>query len=453
MGARRQRNPFSNPIDNHPQSPLRFEIGESNEMDLPLHPYGPVPQTRGAAQSLLGGSDDSSMDSVPLERAESLQVRRSGNRGLGSSRRLPLRAPERLLAADSGSHQSRLNNNYSIVGGSTNGSSSHLPDSVLELSSRPPFQSPFPGQSHLAVPSTDSFPNRSGPSNGTVVRQQPPESAMLDKLDAPLNGPSPQERPYPTLRVSSSHSQQYSRHALRPSAQIFAVPSMPWIFDGKVIRINIKFRGGREYPCLAKCCLGRQHSLADIRIVEDMPLKPHPVPPQRRRNQTTEKVPRFFCFFHVAEVENIGRVNRQLVIQFGRLSDPRVSIELGFEALAQLGCIPATGFSRDTHMHVAAPGSAPTCMETSVETKATTSLHPWSVSSDIASSSTPASAPASALAGSSNMGSSDDCKLEPMTPHSVSGTSSSGVGFGAPASTSRPYPSSSTWMEQFPHDG
>ncbi|KAH7151866.1 hypothetical protein B0J13DRAFT_522197 [Dactylonectria estremocensis] len=318
-------------------------------MDLPLYPYVPVPQTRGATQSLLGGSDDSSMHSAPLHRAESLQVRRSGNRGPGASRQPPLVTPERLLAADSGGRRSSLIGNYSLAGGSVHGSNSYFPLSVPELGPRPveaPFRSPIPGQSYLTVPSKEPSLKRPISSEGTVGPWPPPESAKVRKFDVERTGPSPHEQPYPTLKVNTGYSQSYFRHPPGPSLESFAVPSTPSIFDGKVIRINFRFRDGGEYPCLAKCCLGRQHSLVDIRIVQDMPLKPHPIPPQRRRNQTTEKVPKFFCFFDVAEVENIGRVNRQLVIQFGRLSDPRVSIELGFEALSQLGCIPVAGFSR-----------------------------------------------------------------------------------------------------------
>lgn len=146
---------------------------------------------------------------------------------------------------------------------------------------------------------------------------------------------------------------QPSGFASLSNSHSFASPSTSWIFDGKFIQINVKFRNGEEIPCLAKCCLDRRYSLADIGIVQHMPLKPHPIHPQRRMNQTIEKAPKSFCVFDIAEVENIGRIDLQLFIQLGRLSDQSVSIELGYEALAQLGCISVVGHTQGKSYYLA----------------------------------------------------------------------------------------------------
>lgn len=356
MGGHKQRNPKSLTANKVLESPPRFEIWNPYTMEPPLHPIGPIPQSRSATQASLLGSDGLPVYSFFSD--ETSSIRQSGNRSSDVSPLPTWPVLEGHHAFDAGGHSSGFTSDYNTPGGSTYHPLSQFPTRTFDPEFGPAetsLQSPPQDRSLLTVPSKRSCLSQSGSSDATIVAQPHFESAGVAEPDHEVSRRSALKQPRPTMTMNISHSQKPSGFTPLSASQSFASPTMPWIFDGKVIRINFKFRNGEEIPCLAKCCLGRQYSLADIRIVQNMPLKRHPVHPQRRMNQTTEKAPKSFCFFDVAEVENIGRIDLRLNIQLGRLGDQHVSIELGYEALAQLGCVSVVGLAQGKSYYIARP--------------------------------------------------------------------------------------------------
>ncbi|KAK7433118.1 hypothetical protein QQZ08_000049 [Neonectria magnoliae] len=212
-------------------------------------------------------------------------------------------------------------------------------------------RSPFQDRTLFTVPPGPSPFNPPGPSNGAAVPITQPQ------FDSVATEPDPDPgfaevsdklgQPTPALAVNTAQDQQSSWATLSPS-QNSVSEAIFWVLDGQVIRINLKDRNGKMHYRAAKCCPGRRHSLADIGIANSMRLSRHPIPHQRRMNQTLEKPRKYFCFLDITDVENVGPIERRLCMPLGRVSNRElgVIIELGYEAMAQLRLVSAVGVSR-----------------------------------------------------------------------------------------------------------
>lgn len=347
MGGHKQRNPKSLTANKVLESPPRFEIWNPYTMGPPLHPIGLIPQSRSATRASILGSDGLPVHSFSSDATSS--IRQSGNRSSDVSPLPTWPALGSHYAFDAGGHSSGFTSDYNTPGGSAYHTPSQFPTRSFGAESGPTetsLQSPPQDPSLLTVPSEQSCLSQSGSSDATIVAQPHFESAGVAEPNREVSRRSALKQLRPAMTMNISHYQKPSAFTTLSVPQNFASPTVPWIYDGKVIRINLKFRNGEEIPCLARCCLGRRYSLTDIKIDQYMPLKRRPVPLLRRMNQTTEKAPRSFCFFDIAEVENIGRIDLRLSIQMGQLGDQHVSVELGYEALAQLGCVSVVGLEQ-----------------------------------------------------------------------------------------------------------
>ncbi|KPM37472.1 hypothetical protein AK830_g9090 [Neonectria ditissima] len=212
---------------------------------------------------------------------------------------------------------------------------------------------PFQDDPLFMVPPGPYF-NPPGTFNGVAVPQPQFQSVSVTGPGSGFAGVSDSLEQLTSATTTNRAQLQQSQWPLS-TAQDFFTKEMPWDLDGKVIRINLKGRNGELIYRFAKCCPGRSNSVADIGIAGSEWLDWHPIPPQRRSNQTMEGTRKYFCFLNITDVESIGPVCRRLTVPLDRISgsESGVIVELGYHVMSQLGLIPAVGVSRGkSHLHM-----------------------------------------------------------------------------------------------------
>lgn len=104
-----------------------------------------------------------------------------------------------------------------------------------------------------------------------------------------------------------------------------------------MIRITLRIRAAMV-PCIAKCCPRERTSAVDEDFIRKWGVAHHPTP--RMRLETRG---RLWCPLDVVDVEKVGSTKTTLRLPICRLTDQRVNLTLGVEALSSLGLMGNTG--------------------------------------------------------------------------------------------------------------
>lgn len=165
-------------------------------------------------------------------------------------------------------------------------------------------------------PQQDSLPFPQFPFDDSAILTDDEAASQGQSPISPLSGPSWQ---FPAQPLSTPLRSQSAR-----------------VKDGQIIRITLKTKT-TEVPCIAKCYLNRPSSVVDDNFARNWGVQIRPVPKERWKDA------KHWCVLDVIDAEMIGKTQQQLKIRLGKLSDQRISVELGIDALKALGLADGPG--------------------------------------------------------------------------------------------------------------